>query len=291
MLVFTYTRFVSEVVYVPLFLVSFWLIERAQASERPRDTIAAGAASGLATLARSTSLFYTIAVALWMAGRKSRHGRFSRRNLTTAGLLVATTLAVVSPWTVRNAVVHKSLILVDNSSAYNLWLITSGKDIREATKEWESWGGQGERQRIGYARWLGHMRQDPAFHFNRMATVVPKLFTPGGQPDTYALSTVIKGGSARENVPLRRLLKVLAPALFWLVMAGGIAGVALLERHPQRRNLCILTVAYFVLVHAATLARPRFLLPMNAVLAIYAGALIVAALSRLGLTRHGRPSP
>jgi 4-amino-4-deoxy-L-arabinose transferase-like glycosyltransferase len=291
MLIFTYTRFVSAIVYIPLFVLSFWLVERALASERTGDTIAAGAASGLAALARSTSLFFTIVVAIWIAGRKSRHGRFSKRNLATAGLLVATMLAVVSPWTVRNAVVHRSLILIDNSSAYNLWLITSGKDVREATKEWESWGGQGERQKIGYARWLERMRDDPGFHITRMATVIPKLFTPGGQPDTYALSTVARGGSGRENVPLRRLLKVLAPAVFWLVMAGGLVGLALFERRPATRNLYILTVAYFILLHAATLARPRFLLPMNAVLAVYSGALIAAALSRLGSTRRGRPSP
>ncbi|MFZ1945981.1 MAG: glycosyltransferase family 39 protein [bacterium] len=291
MLIFTYTRFVSEIVYIPLFVLSFWLIERALESERTGDAIVAGAASGLAALARSTSLFYTIAVAVWIAGRKSRHGRFSRRNLATSGLLVAAMLAVVSPWTVRNAVVHRSLILVDNSSAYNLWLITSGKDVKEATREWESWGGQGERQSAGYARWLEHMRDDPGFHIKRMATVIPKLFTPGGQPDTYALSTVVRGDSARENVPLRRLLRVLAPAVFWLAMAGGLIGLALFERLPARRNLYVLTVAYFILLHAATLARPRFLLPMNAVLAVYAGALIAVALSKLGSTRRGRPSP
>jgi hypothetical protein len=122
-----------------------------------------------------------------------------------------------------------------------------------------------------------------------MAIVIPKLFDPRGQPDVYSLSTIFKGGSARENPALRGTVKILAPVVFWVITAGGILGLALLERDRSRRNLVILTVAYFILIHAATLARPRFLLPMNAVLAIWAGALIAAGLSRLGLTRRNRP--
>ena len=291
MLIFTYTRFVSEVVYIPLFVLAFWFLERAVTGERTRDFAAAGALSGLASLARSTSLFFTIAVAVWLVVRKSGAGRLSRRNFASAAVLVATMLAVISPWSVRNAVVHEAVILVDNSSAYNLWLITSGKQIREATQEWESWGGQAERQSEGYRRWLAHLRADPAFHLKRIATTIPKLFDPGGQPEAYALSMITRGAIQRENMALRAALKVVAPVIFWLVMAGGIVGLALLERNAARRDLLVLTVVYFVLLHAASLARPRFLLPMNAVLAPYAGGLIVAALSRSGLTRPGRRRP
>jgi 4-amino-4-deoxy-L-arabinose transferase-like glycosyltransferase len=298
MLVFTYTRFVSEIVYVPLFVLSFWFLEKAVASERPRDFAAAGALSGVASLARSTSLFFTVAVAAWLVARKSGTGRFSRRNFVSAALLVGIMLAVIFPWTARNAVVHKALILVDNSSAYNLWLMTSGKQVREATKEWESWGGQAERQREGYARWLEHLRSDPAFHFKRMATTIPKLFDPSGQPDAYALSMIMRGTIPRENPALRTTLKIAAPVVFWLLMAGGLVGLAILEKSAARRNLFILTVVYFVLLHATSLARPRFLLPLGAVLAPYAGGLIVygggliaAGLSRWGLTRPGRRRP
>jgi len=289
MLVFTYARFVSEVVYVPLFIVAFWFLDKAVATGKPRDYALAGVAAGVASLARSTSLFFTAAVAVWLVLRRSPERRFARRGLVSAALLAGLMLAVISPWTVRNAVVHKGLVLIDNSSAYNLWLITSGKQLRQATEEWESWGGQAERQREGYARWMAHLRADPAFHLKRIAVVIPKLFDPRGQPEAYALSMITRGDRPRENPALRKVLKVAAPAVFWLLTAGGLAGLVLFERNAARRNLMFLTVAYFILLHAATLARPRFLLPMSAVLAPYAGALIAAALSRSGLTRLGRP--
>lgn len=288
MLVFTYTRFVSEIIYIPLFVVSFWYLEKAIRSDRRRDFLTAGAAAGLAALARSTSLFFTIVVAAWIALRSFGDPSRVRHNLVSAAILIAGMLVVVSPWTVRNAVTHKALILVDNSSAYNLWLITSGKQIREATEEWESWGGQAERQRQGYARWLDHLRKDPAFHIRRMGVVIPKLFAPGGQPDVYSLSTLTKDGPPRESRALRAVLAVMAPAVFWIITAGGLVGLGLFEPNRARRHLVIITVAYFILLHAATLARPRFLLPMNVLLAVYAGALIAWALSRSGLTRRSR---
>jgi hypothetical protein len=85
------------------------------------------------------------------------------------------------------------------------------------------------------------------------------------------------------------VLAILAPAVFWIITAGGLVGLAFFEPNRARRDLVVIVVVYFIVLHAATLARPRFLLPMNAVLAVYTGALIVAALSRLGLTRRDRP--
>jgi 4-amino-4-deoxy-L-arabinose transferase-like glycosyltransferase len=295
MLVFTYTRFVSEIIYIPLFIASFWCLEKAIRSDRPSDFAIAGAAAGIAALARSTSLFFTAVVAVWIALRGAGGGGRSRgrRNLASAGLLVAGMLVVISPWTLRNALVHRALILIDNSSAYNLWLITSGMQVREATEEWESWGGQAERQSQGYARWLDHLRADPAFHLRRMGVVVPRLFAPGGQPEVYSLSTVIRDGRRAESLTLRAVLAVMGPAVFWIIAAGGLVGLALFETDRARRNLVIITVVYFILLHAATLARPRFLLPMNVLLSVYAGALIACGLPRvlprLGLTRRGRP--
>lgn len=289
MLIFTYTRFLTEIIYIPLFVLSFWFIERAAETGRTRDSLLAGIVAGIAALARSTSLFFTLVVACWFVVRKSKAGRFSRRNLVTGAVLAAAMLAAISPWTLRNAVVHKAFILIDNSSAYNLWLITSGKQGKEATQEWESWGSQAERQKQGYARWLQNLRNDPAFHLKRMGTVIPKLFDPGSQPDLYSLSMVRQGSFQVENRLMKRVLEVLIPVLFWLVTLGGVAGLILLEHNATRRNLVLITIAYFILLHAATLARPRFLLPMNMLLAIYAGALIAEGLSRLGLTRPCRP--
>jgi hypothetical protein len=197
-------------------------------------------------------------------------------------------LVTIAPWTIRNAVVHDALIPVDNAAAFNLYLITSGKKIQDAEADWVSWGTQAERQAEGYRRWRQYLKTDPAFHLRRMGTVLPRLFSPLRHPSVNSLSTVSRGVHVRQNMGLRQLLTIMVPVVFWIITAGGIIGLAVIERNPSRRGLTIITVVYFLLLHGMTLARPRFLLPMNALLAVYAGALIARVLSRSGLTRHSR---
>jgi 4-amino-4-deoxy-L-arabinose transferase-like glycosyltransferase len=288
-LIWTYARFVTEVLYIPVFVLSFYFLDRALRTGRNTDMALAGFVSGLATLVRSTSLFFTIVIAIWLVLRKSRTGRFSRSNLAGAGILVAILFATISPWTVRNAVVHRALIPVDNAAAFNLYLMTSGKKINEATEEWTSWGTQAERQREGYRRWRQYLEHDPAFHLKRIGRVLPRLFSPMRHPSVNSLSLIVRGVASRPNIHLKRVLTVAVPTVFWLITAGGILGIIFLEQNPSRRALLLITVVYFVLLHAMTLARPRFLLPVNALQAIYAGALISRGLSRLGWTRHNRP--
>jgi 4-amino-4-deoxy-L-arabinose transferase-like glycosyltransferase len=288
-LIWTYTRFLTEILYIPLFLVSFFLLEKAVKSERSSDMAVAGIFSGLATLARSTSLLFTLVIAVWLVFRKSQSGRFSRRNFGSAALLVVMLLVTISPWTIRNAVVHKAFIPVDNAAAFNLYLITSGKKLQEVTHEWESWGSQAERQREGMRRWREYLREDPAFHIKRMGTILPRLFDTSRQPAHNALSAIQYGGGSRQSTVLKRVLAILVPVTFWLITAGGIIGIVRFEHQAHRRTLLIITVVYFILLHAMTLARLRFLLPVNALLAIYAGALIGWGLSRLGWTRRSLP--
>jgi 4-amino-4-deoxy-L-arabinose transferase-like glycosyltransferase len=289
LLIWTYTRFMTEAIYVPLFLISFYLIDRALGTGRKSHWLIAGFFSGLASLARSTSLVFTLVIAVWLVLRKTPTGRFSRANIVAAVLLVVALLVTISPWMIRNAVVHKALIPVDNAAAFNLYLITSGQKIKDAEVQWTAWGTHAERQKEGYRRWREYLKGDPAFHLKRIGTVIPRLFSPLRHPSTNSLSVIRRGVATRQNMRLKGLLTVIVPIVFWTITAGGVIGLGTLERNRSRRMLVIITIAYFILIHAMTLARPRFLLPMNAVLAVYAGALIGWALSRLGWTRRSRP--
>lgn len=289
-LISIYMSFLTEVVYIPLFLVSFHLIDKATQSERSRDTARAGAASGIAALARSTSFLLSMVLAAWFAVRKSKSGRLSRRNLGMAAILLVAMFAVISPWTVRNAVIHKGFIPIGDDSAFNLWLITSGMRIRAAVPEWESWGSHPERQREAYSRWLAYLREDPAFHLKRLGVVLPRVFRPSWESPVKRLSTLGRGQERREVPALRKLFAVMHPVTFWLIMGGGLVGLLALERNGKRRTLILIVVAYFILLHGMTLARSRFLLPLACLLSIYSGGLISVALQRLGWTRHAHRS-
>ena len=289
--IWTYTRFVSETIYLPLFLVSFALLERALRSQIPRDMWTAGLGTGLAALARSTSLIFGLVVACWLAVRKTDGRRLSRPALKNVALFLVGTLVIIAPWTVRNAVVHRTLMLVDSATPFNLWLITSGKNIKQVEEEWLTYPSQAERQREGYRRWLEHLKSDPLFHLKRVPRVASALLNPRRDPALNSLAVIIHGTAVRHNQTLRRILGIVVPVWLGLILGGGILGIVIVEKDRPRRDLVILLVCFFVLLHGMTLARPRFLLPMNVVLAIYAGGLISKVLSRWGLTRRNPPSP
>ena len=138
-------------------------------------------------------------------------------------------------------------------------------------------------------RWREYLSGDPAFHIKRVGKIFPRLFDTSRQPALNSLSAIQYGGGSRQSPVLKRLLAILVPVTFWLITAGGIIGVVRFEHNADRRNLVTITLVYFILLHAMTLARLRFMLPVNALLAIYAGAVIGWGLSRLGWTRRSLP--
>jgi 4-amino-4-deoxy-L-arabinose transferase-like glycosyltransferase len=287
-LISLYMSFLTEVIYIPLFLLSFCFVERAARTEHAPAAAWAGLACGLAALARATSFFLTFVLAVWFVLMKPGVGGSRSRNILRAALLVAVMLAVISPWTVRNAVVHEGFIPIGDDTAFNLYLITSGMRIRQASTEWQSWGAHPERQREAYARWLSYLKEDPAFHIKRLGVVLPRIFNTSWESPVRRLSTLEGGSQPREVPALRALFGVLHPLTFWLIMAGGLVGLFALERDRTRMTLVIIALAYFILIHGMTLARARFMLPLACVLAIYSGGLVATVLRRLGSTMRAR---
>lgn len=281
-LIISCMAFLTEAVYVPLFLASVYFLDRSGQSETYADAFRAGIASGVASLVRSTSFFLTLLLGVWFALGKSRSGRLSKTSLARAALLVLAMFIAISPWTVRNAVVHRGFIPLANDTPYNLWLITSGLHMTTAAGEWRMWGTHPERQREAYSRWLAHLKQDPAFHLKRLGTVLPTMFAPDWESRAQSLSTAYTSGEPREIHALKKVIYVWHPVSFWLIFAGGLGGLFLAEKNRKRRNLVLIIVAYFILVHGMTLARTRYMVPLSCLLAIYAGGLIATALQRWG---------
>jgi len=141
-----------------------------------------------------------------------------------------------------------------------------------------------ERQREGYRRWLNHMHEDPGLHARRLASGLPRLVLPGlvaRMPQTGPKPWKARPDAAQVY---RSVLRVMRPVTHLLLLVGGLMGVILLERSPARRNLLVLTFFYFLMVHSATLARTRFIIPLNVLLAVYSGGL----LARLASLRRAR---
>jgi 4-amino-4-deoxy-L-arabinose transferase-like glycosyltransferase len=273
-LIWIHTRFLNEALYLPLFLLSFYMVDRALKTERRGDTFMAGLCCGLAALARATSFFLTFVIAVWLVVRKSKSGRFSGRNLANAFLLLVALFIAVSPWTIRNATVHGTFMPIGNEAAYNLWFIVSGVNLSEATDQWLSWGSQAERQEEGLRRWRDYVIANPGFHIKRMVSRLPRIFNPQEQRSAKGLALVTEGAGARRHGTLGPVLDVLTPLMFVILMAGGLIGLAALRDDLHRRMLALITVLYFVLLYAPTIMKARYFLPVACLLSIYAARLI-----------------
>jgi 4-amino-4-deoxy-L-arabinose transferase-like glycosyltransferase len=96
----------KEPLAVPLFLLAVWLVARCAEWLTPGRALAAGAAIGLATLARFANLALAVAAGLVLATAlfRARRGRWEWVG-RAAGLfacLLAGLLVVLSPWLIRN---------------------------------------------------------------------------------------------------------------------------------------------------------------------------------------------
>jgi 4-amino-4-deoxy-L-arabinose transferase-like glycosyltransferase len=287
-MVLSYTRFMTEVIYIPVFLLSYHLVEMALNTSGLNAAAKAGAVSGAAALTRSVSFVFTLLIAAWLLFRMGPSAGPLKRRIALAAVLVGAMLAVLSPWVIRNTITHGGPILISNDTAFNLWLVISGEQIKEVTPEWHTWGTQAEKQAEAYRRWAAKLREDPTFHLRRIGKTLPRVFNQRWILPAGSLSRIRRNHSNRDLPALGRSLRILAPVLLFLVGIGGTIGVLVVERDTTRRNLILVTLVYFLLVHTMTLFRARFILPVQMLLAIYAAGLIDRGLSGLGLAIRGR---
>lgn len=105
-----YTHYLfSETLFVALFVLAAWLLFRRGGERGVGDCVAAGAVFGLAVLTRSVGIYFLLLWAAWSAFRGRRH------EARDAAVVLAVTLAVLAPWTVRNAFKYHGFLLVDGT--------------------------------------------------------------------------------------------------------------------------------------------------------------------------------
>ncbi len=120
------TELLSETVFLFGLTTLLWLLLGAggAAGRAPslRWALAAGLALGLLALTRSVALPLLPLGALWLLARGwQRRTPLRRWWAPAAGFALACALTV-APWTLRNAVAYRALILIDTTGAENLWL-------------------------------------------------------------------------------------------------------------------------------------------------------------------------
>ena len=276
----------SDVQSEPLFLVlllgaGFLLLV---AVDRPSSTLAlvAGVSTGLAILTRPSALLVAPLLAAPLLDR--RWPRRARAHIAAAAALGA--VLAIAPWTIRNAVVYRELVLVSDVGGFNFYLGNS--DLMARFYE--------IRDRSEYHAWSD---ETYALLGTRLNELAREGVTSPGRVTRALVDRTVSDAARAPSATLRLLVHKAADwlrpypnPLFWprsIVLGVGalyailyLAGICGLLLAP-RRGVTVFALAFLLLsmaAHVITLVSWRYRVPYwDPVLILYgafgAGTLLI----------------
>jgi len=245
-----------------LFLVfAWWAFERLLASEASGSPVAAGAAGvlwGMATLTRDAALFFAPVTAVWLL--------WGRRGRARAAAFALATVLTLAPWTYRNWVLFDAFIPVSTSGALNLWQGNARLSREEVYRQSDSVEGPAAQYRLARDNGLrAVIERQPGWFFEKVRSELPPFWAPKSE----ALWHLDRGAYG----PLAPSCIVAATWAIWLpylaVLALSVLGLSALDWN-RRWGLLIAFLAYYTLIHVATVGQSRYRLPVMPVLFIAA---------------------
>ena len=259
-------------------LVLVWLIQgNREFPSLARDALI-GALAGLGALIEPVVLSVFPFALLWMRWPKTF--AWKRKCLSWA-IAILCALVVISPWTVRNAIVFKKLVPIKSAWWYNFWRgnnpYATGGDRREKDKSSPQYLTTRQRIELGAARdeierfdilrrWSFRWIADNPGKF-LLLRVKSAVFFWTGQNVWHAYAW------APEH-PVTAPLNLL---LFFFAAAG--AGVAITRKHRPMRLILIVLATFpipYYLCHSDI--QYRYRMPMDPFLILLGALAIVAAL-------------
>lgn len=236
--------------------------------------LTAGALFGLGALTREIMLPVAAAVAVWWLAIATASER--RRALLRGALLVTLALAVVAPWTLRNARVLGRVVPVSTVG----WLAAAEGNALEP--EWRRPNGPARKRfKRAYLRERGELeRSDLARRrtFEMIAAEQPGWLAKKlvrntalfASPDAPWLYKLRRGNYGSEASPWLRPLIAWTVLFHVALVAAAIVGTAGADR--RQLLLLALVLGAALAVHVLANATPRYRIPWLPLLAIYAAA-------------------
>ena len=250
-----------------LFLaILWWAVERLMAADETssiRTAAVAGALFGLAVLTRETILYLVPLCALWLGWTRTRP------RPALALTVLASTFAVVAPWTARNWIQFGAFIPVSTGGGLNLY--QGNASIPRGDVYNEYYEKEGKVEQYQWARMAGLqaiLKRQPFWLFEKIRDEGPKL----AELDSLALIHLRRRAYEDPSCGAYRGVAVIVIAPWILIALGSMVALA---RAPANRNTVLLVgllVAY-LLLHIATHGFSRYRLPVVPVFMILAGSL------------------
>lgn len=254
--------------------------------------VLAGAALGAASLTRGSALPFLAAVPIWALALARGHPATADTvdtgsqpgPLWRSAIVLGIALAVVAPWTLRNAIVYRAIIPVETTGGYNFWLgAMGGRNAGQIEAIFREIPNQGERQSVAWARGWAIVRDDPAGYAAKAAKEAGDLW----RLNFGSFERLVRGYGLGKVPPAWLALTFLLDDLLYLA-ALPLAVLGWCQRlRREDRWLIGLWIAYNCATAAVFFAISRFRLPLMPLVLLLAAR---GAVALLDWWRAGRPT-
>lgn len=253
----------TENLFFVLLLASILFILISLESSSTFNFLLSGFLLALTTLTRSVILPFVFP-AFFVLFFKNRRNAF---------VFLATFIAVISPWVIRNSLVHDKFTGIETSMGYNLYLgyhpEGDGSFIFGPSLDLLGIMDDAERDEIGTRKALEFIRNQPGRFIPLAVNRLGFFFGLEKRVLMYFYSNNLIGFIPK---PALLILSAMLLLPFVVVSTSAMFGLALLRRNPRTILLTLLFASY-ILPHIFILAEDRFhlaLIPFFAILAAYA---------------------
>jgi hypothetical protein len=254
----------TENLFFPLVLLSFLFLIKSVDNPSGANFFFAGLFIALASLTRSVILPFAGLAIIWIWFSLTRHHG--------AVIFTITLIAVISPWIVRNSLLHHRFTGIESSLGYNLYVgyhpESNGSFTFGVSLDLIPILDDAERDQIGIQRALNFIRDDPGRFLPLALNRLSFFFGLEKRVLVYFYTNNFLG----HIPPFPLLLIILGILLPFVVIAGSAPiGLALLPSRSKTTLLWLLLLAY-ILPHVFILSEDRFhlaIVPLLVILAVY----------------------
>ena len=277
------SRVMDTTLFTFMMLVSVALVIYYWRTRNLKSWIFIGLVMGLACLVRTTMLAVCIGVFMWLIvvlgfskGKKS---------LLACGLGI---VCIVLPWTIRNFVVEREFIFIDAKGIPNAYMgnneltleyIDSGKSLdqlwQDSRFEREPKGLSGADERTWYmSQIVDFVRNNPMTYIKLLYKklflfwspyINPNMSTVKGFGDIFSFSEL---GTKLSFEDFRRISYTISYSVLSLF---AICGFVLSLGHISESRLLLLVLLLYTLVNVLVWTSTRLRIPLDSILAIFAG--------------------
>lgn len=242
--------------------LQWWARERT-----PLALAIAGAGLGLASLTRGLMFVFVLVLPCWLLA-VTRKGRDLRTGSRASVIVVGVALALIAPWTLRNAVSYHRFIPVETTGGYNFWLSAlGGRGAGQLENALLAIPNQGDRQSFALRQGLAEIRRQPGAYVARSARELADLWRVNFSASERLTQGYSRGVVSRAWLALTLVLDDL---IYFGALPLALLGWLATPR-PRERWLAGLWISFSCAAGALFFSITRFRVPLMPFVFVFAG--------------------